>query len=280
MAFLNSKKVDIRHLTFKNWANCIRTDGTNEVIIRVSVFEQCENAISSNRLDAENCNFYECVNPIKTSGNSVVSHCQFYKCCGNSVTSTSQIDIKYCLFDTCMTLTCSEEQSCRDHIISSNILRPTEEVETKDFYENAIIHISHSKHEKTYSQIVKCRFCNMDLGNSYIVKGNDYVDHKNEVLKISDCEFSNCKSLRKDQKIVRMASLKEYHSVSPLVMVTPLLAVKKTIKEFENIRLVDCTGICSATGAIINDGRTAANKFVARDYTASKEKIGCVLEED
>ena len=63
-------------------------------------------------------------------------------------------------------------------------------------------------------------------------------------------------------------------------MVTPLLAVKKTIKEFENIRLVKCTGICFATGAIINEGGTAANEFVARDYTASKEKIGCLLEED
>ena len=280
MAFLNSKKVDIRHLTVKNWANCIRADGDNEVIIRVSVFEQCENAISANRLDAENCNFYDCLNSIKTSGNSVVSHCQFYKCCGNSVTSTSRIEVKYCLFDTCMTLTCSGEQSCRDRIIYSNILRTMEDVETKDFYENAIIHISHSKHEKSHSQIVKCRFCNMDLGNSYIIKGNDYVDHKNEILKISDSEFSNCKSLRKDQKIVRLASLKEYHSVSPLVMVTPLLAVKMTIKEFVNIRLANCTGICSATGSIINNGRTAANEFVAREYTASKEKIGCLLEED
>ena len=281
MAFLDSNNVTISHMTFKNWTNCIRAYGDNEIIVKVSAFEQCLCAISAHKLNVENCNFYRCLNPIKTSGNSVVSHCQFYKCYGNFIASTSQINIKYCLFDTYELSRCFGTYVVCNTNASVCIKGTTVEIETVDFYANSIIHISHEKDEKGFSQIEKCRFYNIDSGNSYLIKGNDFVNHENTLLKISDCEFSSCKTLRKDKKIVRRTSLRECITATSLTMglIIPLRSLK-TIKEYTNVYLYNCSGISHETGAIAYESRGIINKFVPREFTASKEKIGCSLKEE
>lgn len=146
-------------------------------------FEDCTDAIliSSEKSQIKNCKFEDCTNAICIHfGKSQIKNCKFVSC-KNRLINASQADIEFCEFRNC-------------EFLNYNII-----------FNKAAIFIENFTRVLS-STIKNCIFDGCNAGEGFLIKSDVHKKSKGSVLFVEDCDFKNCTTKRKDNKIIDVMS--------------------------------------------------------------------------
>jgi len=239
ITYFNIDNGTISKCTFNGAEHCV----AGALNVEECIFRNCTKPVESienqkYRANIKKCLFRNCTESITAKPDTTISNCKFLGCKGTVINGlyawNGGVIVEFCEF--------------LNHI------------NTSDSFRDASIILNRSKKSSSKSNDVKnCVFDGCVLGANYLVASNCHEKPYNKVVYVENCEFRNCKTKRKDKRVIREND--SYYGFLD------------TVNEFKAISVYDCTGLDN-----VNLEGSSCDRAVKESALALAEKIGANIE--